>query len=258
VGAVSKKAVLCADVEPMLDLSVDGELLADDSALLHGHVATCTQCRARLEAKRRLKALLAVAGTSVELPAELEQRVRSDLHTLRRTRNTRRAAGVLVVATIAAALAAVLVAQAPAATDATPAAPALAQAALARHALDVPVDVATPDPRRVQEFLAARVGALKVPRLDALGYGLSGARVVDVGNSRGAQLVYAGGFGQRLSVVAVPDPDGGLGRSLGGVVVELEQGGLRARTFATAGNVVSVVGELDQQRLRQVSFEFER
>lgn len=242
----------------MLDLSVDGELLADDSALLHGHVATCDECRARLEAKRRLKAILAAAGQQVALPSALEERVRADLRSQRRARVTRRAAGVLAAGALAAALAAVLVARAPAADRPASPPPGLAQAAIARHALDVPVDVATPDPRRVQEFLAARVGALKVPRLDALGYGLSGARVVDVGNARGAQLVYAGGFGQRLSVVAVPDPDGGLGRALGGVVVELEQDGVRARTFATAGNVVSVVGDLDQQRLRQVSFEFER
>ena len=158
---------------------------------------------------------------------------------------------------MAAALAAVLVTSRGAAPAPRPP-PAVAQAAFARHALDVPVDVATPDPRRVQEFLAVRVGALRVPRLDALGYGLSGARVVDVGNSRGSQLVYAGGFGQRLSVVSVPDPDGGLGRSLGGAAVELEQGGLRARTFVTPGNVVSVVGDLDRERLRQVSYEFER
>jgi anti-sigma factor RsiW len=256
VHAVSLRAVQCADVEALLDLSVDGELLADDSAVLHGHVGACEACRARLEGKRRLKAMLAAAGRTVELPPSLEARVRADLRAHRRDRTARHAAGLIAAVAVAAALAAALVTARSAPPAAAP--PAVAQAAFARHALDVPVDVATPDPRRVQEFLAARVGALKVPRLDALGYGLSGARVVDVGNSRGAQLVYAGGFGQRLSVVAVPDPDGGLGRTLGGAPVELEQGGLRVRTFSAAGNVVSVVGDLDHERLRRVSYEFER
>lgn len=255
---VAKRAVQCIDIEPLLDPCVDGELLDDDRAVVHGHVQTCQGCRARLEDKERFKALIAAAGRSVELPASLETRVRADLRAHRRGRILRGALGVGAAGVAASVFAVVVLSGRAQAPSAAPPPQPVARAALARHALDVPVDVATPDPRRVQEFLASRVGTLVVPRLDALGFGLAGARVVDVGNARGAQLIYAGGFGQRLSVVAVPDPDGGLGRALGGAAVELEEGGLRARTFSAAGNVVSVVGDLDHDRLRQVSFEFER
>jgi anti-sigma factor RsiW len=257
VRAVSKSAMPCADIEPLLDPCVDGELLEDDRVLVHGHVAACEVCRGRLEAKGQLKALIAAAGRSVELPASLEARVRADLRAHRQGTLLRRTLGVVAVAALVGVATLGVLGRPSSAPVAEPS-PVVARAALARHGLDLPVDVATPDPGRVQEFLAPRVGRLRVPRLDALGFGLSGARVVDVGNQRGAQLVYAGGFGQRLSVVAVPDPDGGLSRALDGGAVELEEGGLRARTFSAAGNVVSVVGELDHERLRQVSFEFER
>lgn len=255
--AVSLKPAPCAEIEPLLDPSVDGELLDDDRAIVLGHIATCAACRARHEARARLKALVIQAGRTVELPPALEARVRSDMQRHRRARRLRTAAGVIAAASVAAALAFVLVDGKGAAPP--PVTPVLVEAAFSRHGLDVPVDVATPDPRRVQEFLATRVGPMQVPRLDGLGWGLSGARVVDVADRRGAQLVYAGGFGQRLSVLAVPDPDGGLARSLGAGPVERQAGALRARTFVAAGNsVVSVVGELDHDRLRAVSYEFER
>ncbi len=82
---------------------------------------------------------------------------------------------------------------------------------VARHALDVPVDVASPDPRVVESFLRPRIGIpLVVPRLDVHGYGLRGGRVVAVQKRRAAQLVYDGGLGKRVSIVIVPDADGAV------------------------------------------------
>jgi anti-sigma factor RsiW len=129
---------------------------------------------------------------------------------------------------------------------------------VARHRLDVPVDVASADPARVQQFLASRVGPkLRVPHLEQTGFGLQGGRVVDVNERRGAQLVYTGGFGQRISVVALPDPDGAFARSVRAPLATSADG-LAVRMLAGDGALYGVVGDVDDARIESVVNAIER
>jgi anti-sigma factor RsiW len=276
VIAVTARAQLsCDDVEPLLSPCVDGELLEDDSASVKGHVARCDTCRTRLIELQALKATLASAGRTVDLPHDLEARLHADLQRAARPSRALRAGAfvagaAVVVIGVFGVMNATSGASAPAAA-ATATATAqdmrrtpVVAAAMQRHRADLPVDVASPDPKPVQEFLAQRLGhKLRVPRLESFGFGLQGGRVVDVDDRQGAQLMYAGGYGQRLSVVAVPDPDGVLAAKMlapsdaaGGS--DAVDDGVNVRVLSSNGAVYTIVGDVDEQRLDRVSHEISR
>src|SRR5262249_29742976 len=98
-----------------------------------------------------------------------------------------------------------------------------------------------------------RIGKpVRVPRLEQTGFGLQGGRVVDVADRTGAQLVYTGGYGQRLSVTALPDPDGSLAKSVAPpFATSLD--GLNVRVIAGGGAVYTFVGDVDDAKLERVS-----
>jgi anti-sigma factor (TIGR02949 family) len=246
----------CKDVLPLLDAAADGELLDDDRAVVRAHLASCTACRARMDATQGVKAALrAAAAAQEDLPAGLEDRVRAEIRA-ESSRHTARNTALFVSALSAAAALAWVLAPAPAVEAAfAPDEPMLASL-VERHALDVPVDVASPDPARVSSFLSARVGEhVDVPRLDDAGYGLEGARVVDVADGRGAQLVYRGGLGERLTLMVMPDHSGALRKKLLGVraVTSIERAGHRLKVWHARSGVHALVGQLPSERLDRVA-----
>ncbi|HEY4222351.1 MAG TPA: zf-HC2 domain-containing protein [Myxococcota bacterium] len=250
----------------LLSPYADEELAAEESATVRAHVAGCAACGARVDEIRAWKSAIKSAGAPPALPPALADALAADLQSASRKQRMVPAA-VLGVAVVAAIVATAWLAspssRAAAALPSTPAAalPAnLAASAAERHRLDLPVDVASPDPARVQEFFAARVPlaaghAVRVPRLDIVGFGLTGGRVVDVGNHRGAQLVYTGGYGQRLSVLALPDPDGSLAAS---AARTSRDGALAVRTVTADGAVYTLVGDVDDARIERAATIIER
>ena len=265
IALTARAHLECDDVEPLLSPCVDGELLDDDSASVNSHVARCDACRERLIELRAIKAALSSAGRSVELPEGLEAQLRFDLHRAARPDRVARA-GVVFACVTGAVLAVVFVTmssrRAPVPAVVTKVTtPAVVLAAMQRHRADLPVDVASPDPRPVQEFLASRLGTkLRVPRLDGFGFGLQGGRVVDVEDRQGAQLIYNGGYGQRVSVVALPDPDGALAARVLTNLSPLSSSseGLSIRVLSNGGNLYTIVGDLDEHRLERLAHELER
>jgi anti-sigma factor RsiW len=256
VTAVTARArLVCLDVEPLLSPFVDNELLEDDQQAVRLHVEGCASCNHRLAELRRTKAALKLAVDAVELPPGLLDQVRDNVE--REGRNGRVARGVVFAAVLAAALGAtawMLVPPKPA--PAVP--PRVVAAVLDRHRLELPVDVASPEPRRVQEFLTAKMGhPFVVPRLEGLGWGLLGGRIVDVAERRGAHLTYTGGYGQRLSVVVLPDPDDSLGASAASTATADDEG-LRVRLIARDHTLYSFVGDVDDARLARLSDVLER
>ncbi len=252
-SVTARALTACRDVEPLLSTCVDGELLEDDRAAVRAHIQSCDACRARLASLEALKRAVARAPRPT-LPPALEAQIKRDVRAVARRGRLARAG--IFFAGVAAAAAAVFV-LVPAHQAAPPGPSAVLRAAVERHRLDLPVDVASPDPRRVQEFLAARVGPLRVPRLDPHGFGLRGARVVDVAEHRGAQLVYTGGYGQRLSVTALADPDGSLAAGVH-APFSMSQDGLAVRVIETGGELYTLVGDVDDGRLQRVEGELER
>jgi anti-sigma factor RsiW len=253
VSAVSaRKLQRCIDVEPLLDASVDGELIGEDAASVDAHVSDCPSCRAKRDARVHMKAALAAAGAQLALPDEVEARIVSGIRTVRRAER-RTTAAIVAVAVIVGVVGVVALNNAKGA----PSEPPVISAALQRHQIDLPVDVASPDPERVAAFLKDRIGhPVLVPRLSQAGWGLEGGRVIEVADRPAAQLVYRSGLGTKISVIAIPDPDGNLARQQLGprhsVVAE------RAVVFARSGALYSIVGDLPAERLESASYEFAR
>lgn len=258
MSVTAKRALRCADVEPLLDACADGELLLDDRTAVTSHVAGCAGCAAHLEQRQRQKALLAAAGRTVELPADVDARIH---RALSRERGRERKAGVVVVAAAlaVAALALVALQRLPTRSDQASAA-GVAQESLQRHQRDLPVDVASPDPHRVASFLRERIGhAVHVPPLS--GFSLEGGRVIEVGAKPAAHLVYRTGLGGRMSLIAIPDPDGSFARDKLGDAsrqVLVDDGALHAMVFARGGAVYSIVGDVAPERLVEASGAFDR
>lgn len=248
-----KTTLDCKDAESWLGAFLDRELADDDRALLEAHLQACPTCRDKGEILARLKD--ALQRGALLAPDRLVHAVQGSLRTEARRAATwtRVRASVAVLAVVGAGVLAAHVA--PGAFAPAPPEdrlrPVVADSA-ARHVLDVPVDVASPDPSRVQAFLNPRVGHdISVPRLDGHGYGLLGGRIVDVVNRRAAQLVYMGGLGRRVSVLAVPDPDRVLSTALRaeGGRRATSADGLPVQVFARDDVVYAIVGDLGPERL---------
>lgn len=275
----SSLSLSCQEAEPLLHLSADGEAAPEDQALLDEHLARCAPCSGRLVELRALKrALRQRSPAEAPVPEALLARVRGDL--AHEARGERRRRVLVVGAPVFAGVGALLFVSASLLGSfgerARPLdeSPPLLEQALSIHTLDVPVDVASPDPARVGAFLASRIGhPVRVPRLDPAGFGLAGARVINVDNRRAAQLFYEGGLGHRVSLVAVPDPQGQLALRVrdGAEAVttssvsfadwvkgghDAERAHLRARrgelavhVWSDDGAVYSLAGKLDDERL---------
>lgn len=205
----SSPEIDCREAEPRLHMLLDGELAPEEHEAVQAHLENCGGCRRELSLLEKTRAALADNAAVERAPDALVSRIGGDVSRLaRRDRRSR----LLWAAPAALAAVALVVAGFSlfTARDAAPAAaPDVFRQLLDAHTLDVPVDVATPDPRRVEEFLAPRIGArVRVPTLDRAGLSLAGARVVSAADRRAGQLVYEDGLGARVTLLVVPDERG--------------------------------------------------
>ena len=221
----------CREAEFLIHLRVDGEVLREDSVELDLHLQQCGSCRDALALAEKTKAHLRAAETSIPIPAGLERRIREQIEEVGQesaiaiqARPQRRFAPLLAaslaggVFVLLAVIAVVGLGDFGFAGDRTAAPLAGAVDTMSEtvvtHALDVPVDVASPDAKVVEEFMRRSIGsAVHVPALDRHGFGLRGGRIVAIQHQRAAQLVYDGGLGKRMTVVVVPDQAGTIARS---------------------------------------------
>ncbi len=261
----------CRDAETSVHLLLDEEVAPEDRAAMEQHLAVCGHCSDLLEALQQTRAALQEQSLKEQPSAAFEARLRGQLRGSRRGR--RRALLLLPAGAAAAALllGAGLLLEAGSAVAEETRLPFLLSESLGHHTLDVPVDVASPDAARVEAFLAPRVGGrVGVPRLDFAGFGLMGGRVISVDNHRAAHLLYEGGLGRRVSVVAVPDPDGRLAAAFGGrdsplalsgslagpdplaAGVRRRAGEYGVHVWAERGALYSLVAQLDDGRLDQL------
>lgn len=274
----------CREAEPLIHLYADGEAAPEDASLLEEHLEVCSDCGERLKQRRAIKRALAKSAAAHSEPsADFVLRLRGDLKAAGQRERRRRRVLVMVPA-LAAAGVLVVVGFTFGVNDRgdergglEQGAPPLLDETLSLHTLDVPVDVASPDPVRVGAFLASRIGhPVRVPRLDRAGFGLAGGRVISVNNQRAAHLVYEGGLGRRVSLLAVPDPSGALSaRVLGGARaaatssasfsgwvkghdddssahLRARRGELGVHVWSDKGSVFSLAGQVDDAHLDQL------
>ena len=94
---------------------------------------------------------------------------------------------------------------------------------------------------------------LAVPRLQRAGFDLLGGRVVDVTGHTAVQLRYLRALGHRVSVLALPDPDGTLARGVGGPQGLGDSAGQAVHLWADADTVYTVTGDVDDGVLQAIS-----
>jgi anti-sigma factor RsiW len=273
VGVPAKKrALTCADVQPWLSPLVDGELAADEaqSKETHTHLADCPACK---HALHRLAAVKTAVHSAAQNRRDLEvpPAAITDALTAQMDKDGQaaRARGIGLAAAVVVGTAVVVAVgwQVATHTHSSPpsaalaaeqgsaaAAVAIAQAARARHSRDLPMDIATPDARRVERYLQPRLGvALQVPALHEEGFQLVGSRLVDVGEQTAGFIAYRGSYGQRLSLLVLPGQhpqDTALPKNIAG--------GLPATVWAGPEALWALVGEVEPTQLPALAHLIQR
>lgn len=205
----------CSGFAVMVQLYVDDELAAEERGAVESHLGACPTCQNQRDELLVLKSHL-FEPVPKPAPASLVARVKEDVASAqkaeRRIKGATIGALVLLIVAVGGALFAFFgQSQSAAETSRSQ----IAKHAWSLHALDVPVDIATPDRQVAERYVRSRIaGNINVPALDVAGFGLNGARIVDLHHQRGAQLLYTGRLGERLTIIAVPDADGALERQV--------------------------------------------
>jgi anti-sigma factor RsiW len=206
----------CADLERLFHPYLDGELLADDCALVEEHVASCASCREMVAFQARFKADLRSrlrAPRTEDVPAHLLSSVQSALDQADASRSWRpmRGVGPASLGILAVAAAVLLVVM----SRPTQADSAIVEEAIRGHEKNLPVEVGGPDVSddEVRSWMQGKVAVPVRPlRMQTAGRDrgveprLMGGRVYHLRNRDVAQLVYRVGTSQMT--VYVFDPSG--------------------------------------------------
>lgn len=194
----------CENVSQQINWYLDQELALEEKQIIEGHLEACESCRREMKLLAKMKRGL---GESLLedciAPAALAARIQRD--TRSQTRGPVAIWGTRLAVSGGALAACLLVTTFFTTLQERPRF-LLKQVknAVAQHQLQVPMDVASPDPQTVAAFVRAKLGHdIKVPNLTQSGFILRGGRVVSVGDEDVAQLRYRGHLGQDLSLMAI-------------------------------------------------------
>ncbi len=181
----------CDDVVAFIYPYLDGEFDPEDAAELEAHLAECPSCRARVDAERRfLQELRSVRDElPMQAPESLKARISDALAREAREPWWRMLTGYVarhplpLVAGLAAVAAMLLwPSQGP---------DPIIEHLVAEHEADIPVEVAGPEPGRIQRYYAKRLPfSVHVPVFKAGHAAVLGGRVDRFGERPSAKVVY--------------------------------------------------------------------
>jgi anti-sigma factor RsiW len=245
----------CAEMRPLIEAAVDGELSGRDALDVERHLAECAACAQTLKARLALREAIAAADLRQSLPAGSEARLRDTITGARAPARSpvRDAAGWRQ---LAAAAAMVLVAlggftlgrQWPRETTA-----GLADAAVSSHVRSLlggrPEDVLSSDHHTVKPWFTGKLDfAPEVIDLGGEGFRLSGGRLDDVAGRRVAALVYHAGAHQ-ISLFTWPSAGSGCGEPGAAEV----RRGFRVVTWACGGMAYVAVSDAAEGTLHELA-----
>ena len=174
----------CAEITPLLELELDGELDARSVLEVREHVARCAACSRRAASLRALSEAARAHLTSYQLPPGLQRRLLAPIR-------PRRSPLAWAAPALAAAVAVGVFA-------AFPRHDALVDEAVAAHArslqLDHAIDVVSTDQHTVKPWFEGKVGfAVPVRDYPAEGFTLAGGRLEYLDGRPAAAVVYRKG-----------------------------------------------------------------
>jgi len=263
-AVLAEDASTCGELEVFLGLLLDGELDDDERREVEAHVSSCPRCQRELKLLEKTRAHLRHHADGPAAPAALAERIHVAIgDEARRERSTRaRRASIAVAAGVLLVVGGVGLTFSLRSSEAPPGAASendrasrVLNATRVQHELELPVDVASADPARVERYLRARVGhSIEVPRLEGQGFALRGGRVVAVEDRSAAQLVYQGGLGHRLSVTVLPDVDDAVAEAaVAPGVGDRREDAVPLQALKVGRSLYTLAGDVPVEVLRAVS-----
>ncbi|MBL91572.1 MAG: hypothetical protein CMH56_07135 [Myxococcales bacterium] len=192
----------CENIQQQLHWYLDGELATEEKQSIELHLDDCACCRQQMQLLSKMKTGLRCAA-QCDVPASLAARIQKETRSC--THGPLRIWGARLAVSGGALAACLMVSTFLSSMHERPRFLfKQVKNAVAQHKLQVPMDVASPDPQTVASFVRSRLGKdIKVPNLTQAGFMLRGGRVVSVGDEEVAQLRYRGHLGQELSLMAI-------------------------------------------------------
>ncbi len=179
-----KHTMDCTEAGMLIPLLLDDELDAEQSLRLEGHLDVCSHCQQELEREGELRLALRRAAERVVAPAALRARIADELS---QSQTTERRWTRWVPMAAAAVFMMFLGFE-----GLYPDTSRDLEAVTARHARNLPMDVAAGEWREVQSYLNGRLPfSVRKPALrPARGMNLEGGRVTQLGNREAAWVRY--------------------------------------------------------------------
>ncbi len=241
----------CEDINSFVYPYLDGEFEARDCAEFEAHLEVCGPCRSRIEGERAfLEQVRGLRTETPRAPAELRERVRSSLLAAEREqRGWRRWLPGYVWKPLPVIGSLGLLAFFLWPVMGTSLDPVVAEL-VAKHESDATVDVAGPEPQRLQRYYSTRLSfPVRLPRFPGHYSSVLGGHVVRMGDRPSARAVYDVD-GEKLTVVAFEGDDELTGAERGWIL--REAAGYNVALYRHAGVTYGVTSRLGRPQLEHI------
>jgi len=251
--------MICQELERLLYPYLDGEFQPEERHDVEAHLAGCTECRARVEAERKVQQALRRAArqsvTRMRAPESLRAGIQVGLRQEQRRARVglwlRAGAMALVVVTVGGGLAYY---------EARQRQQLVKREAVQRHTRDLPFEIASTDREQMERWFKGmvdpRVAVPRLPKSKPLGGRISILNGREVAYISYETVPTEGEPSRRLGVFVLPDEDGPKPQALPAVEVDSAQG-FNVVTWRDDEVVYEMVTDMDEHDIRRLLSERE-